>query len=350
MTRNDVFVGDRRVLRRYIGDRLIFDDLSNKTDILSGNEIFTDKADEGAAVHVEVDGKSYQHVNPNARNMIPTAYKDWEDGHYSPSGTKEPYIDRIRVPRLVKVEPSTTYYWNSGNSSAQFVIRSFDSSGAFSGSWGGVSSSGSRATSSSDHYLGIALFNTSDYEEKFSNGTIKPLFQLASHSDKSFEEFIPPDPTPDYPIEIHSLNDFDVVSSVEKLSEGQLEEYNYDTEYENIYKINLSLSEPLRSVGDVKDRIYRDSDGLWKVERNIEVTGTEDGTQSIADAYSPYDVPVIEVLSAEYQNKLSNLRSFQDSNYLYTIVAENLKPTLHATFKSIGWETFRKKVTKEREQ
>ena len=36
-----------------------------------------------------------------------------------------------------------------------------------------------------------------------------------------------------------------------------------------IDKINLSLSEPLRSVGDVKDRLFKDSDGLWKIERNV---------------------------------------------------------------------------------
>src|SRR5699024_7739614 len=36
-----------------------------------------------------------------------------------------------------------------------------------------------------------------------------------------------------------------------------------------IDKINLLLDEPLRSVGDVKDRLFRDSDGLWKVERNV---------------------------------------------------------------------------------
>ena len=77
-------------------------------------------------------------------------------------------------------------------------------------------------------------------------------------------------PTPDYPIEIQSVNDFDVVSSVEKLSEGQLQEYDYAVEYENVDKINLSLSEPLRSVGDVKDKLFRDyNDGLWKVERNV---------------------------------------------------------------------------------
>ena len=40
--------------------------------------------------------------------------------------------------------------------------------------------------------------------------------------------------------------------------------------YPLIDKINLSLSEPLRSVGDVKDRLLRDdSDGFWKVERNV---------------------------------------------------------------------------------
>src|SRR5699024_6511918 len=54
------------------------------------------------------------------------------------------------------------------------------------------------------------------------------------------------------------------------------------TEGENhpsIYKTNILLSEPLRSVGDVKDRLFRDSDGLWKVERNVgEITF--DGTES----------------------------------------------------------------------
>src|SRR5699024_10489840 len=170
------------------------------------------KADDDSVVHVEIDGKSYQHVNPNARNMIPTDYKYWEDGHYSMGGIKEVYANRIRVPWLVKVEPNTRYYWDSNDSSTHFVIRSLNRDGTFNSSWGGVGSSGSRTTSSSEHYLGIAFYNTSDYETKFNNGTIKPLFQLASHPDKSFEEFVPPAPTPDYPIEIHSLNDFDVVS------------------------------------------------------------------------------------------------------------------------------------------
>src|SRR5699024_5295617 len=34
-------------------------------------------------------------------------------------------------------------------------------------------------------------------------------------------------------------------------------------------KINLLLDEPLKSVGDTKDRLFRDSDGIWKIERNV---------------------------------------------------------------------------------
>ena len=63
------------------------------------------------------------------------------------------------------------------------------------------------------------------------------------------------DPSPDYPVDFHSVNDFDVVS---QKSEGGM-----------IDKINLLLSEPLRSLDDVKDRLFRDSDGLWKIERSV---------------------------------------------------------------------------------
>lgn len=232
------------------------------------------------------------------------------------------------------------------------------------------------------------------------------------------------EPTPDYPIEIESVNGFGVVSSVEKLSEGQLQEYDYDVEHENVDKINFSLSEPLRSVGDVKDRIFKDGDGLWKVERNVgefvfdgargwyyhgiysnsdkdtyevgedeisAVGGTPPltnmfvgsplndapiGTISIGGAYTTFSVPrgyiedtsplshgqvsskaiefisnnniiahyeltnpTTETLDQELQDKLNNLRSFQGSNYVYTVQntdnphKEQLKPTLHAKTK-----------------
>lgn len=228
-----------------------------------------------------------------------------------------------------------------------------------------------------------------------------------------------------------------------KLEEGRLTPYSPapeditgDSNHPLIDKINLSLSEPLRSVGDVKDRIFRDTDGLWKIERNVEEAtfdGTEDwrvwytrdtsgmfglsrehleepmlktnglivsnmfpsinvnsiddegmhiGTQPrlrvrvfyervgttldstddekinsfkqwLSNIYTEgvplttvYEVesPITETLDQELQDKLNNLRSFEDSNYIYTIldktdilsdyVVDNLKPTLHARFKS----------------
>lgn len=174
-----------------------------------------------------------------------------------------------------------------------------------------------------------------------------------------------------------------------------------------IDKINLLLSEPLRSVGDVKDRLFRDSDGLWKIERNVEEyipNGSESWTYLYTQSDSSKDVyeisnlnprsmnyrvsypmsnmfstssspppllgqlkassiylsfgfpkdyiedtssmtanqisvnakdffrnnsvvcqyaletPTIETLDEELQDKLNNLRSFQDSNYVYILL------------------------------
>ena len=201
-----------------------------------------------------------------------------------------------------------------------------------------------------------------------------------------------------------------------------------------IDKINILLDEPLRSVGNVKDRLFRDSDGIWKIERNVGEY-TTDGTDSWSTGVSSggwnesgktrsfysstllnkmksartinamtdrftvgkstagivgsdsegfslgyaswgvifrieksrlstdnsegfkewiennpvtivYELanPSIETLSQSLQDKLNNLRSSQDSNYVYTVLpnenkylSKNLKPTLHAKFLYNNW-------------
>lgn len=113
-----------------------------------------------------------------------------------------------------------------------------------------------------------------------------------------------------------------------------------DSNHPLIDKINLLLSEPLRSLGDVKDRLFRDNDGLWKIERNVEPIHPEDGTRTIEETYGVIDSPIYEVLPQDYQDKLNTLKSFKGSNYVYTVQntdnphKEQLKPTLHATFNS----------------
>ena len=43
----------------------------------------------------------------------------------------------------------------------------------------------------------------------------------------------------------------------------------YEMTTNGLYKTNILLSNPLRSLGTVKDRLFKDSDGKWKVERNV---------------------------------------------------------------------------------
>jgi len=64
-------------------------------------------------------------------------------------------------------------------------------------------------------------------------------------------------------------NSIDVVSSNKNKGQVDLSAIPYNTITNGVYKTNILLSAPLRSVGAVKDRLFKDSDGKWKVERNV---------------------------------------------------------------------------------
>ena len=82
-----------------------------------------------------------------------------------------------------------------------------------------------------------------------------------------------------------------------KIEKGELTPYSlaseditYNTQTPSIYKTNILLSEPLRSVGNVKDRLFLDTDGLWKVERNVgeyKADGSEDWTNRDSESAFP---------------------------------------------------------------
>ena len=188
----------------------------------------------------------------------------------------------------------------------------------------------------------------------------------------------------------------------------------YNTTTNGVYKTNILLGAPLRSVGAVKDRLFKDSDGKWKVERNIgkvvlngtegsygwisgfgafytptvaKAQGTEfkcshysyktsttDGADRfcyanagsslqfwfsdrfytsqtqfktwVAQEYSkgtPVTIeyklatPTYETLSQELQTDLDNIPTFPEHNYVYTVVNDNLQPTLHVDYKKLSW-------------
>lgn len=519
-----------------------------KTDILSGEEIYTDKADD-AVVHVEVDGNSVG--GGSGKNLVELDLLEQQS------------VLRVKYP-LGKLKPGISYYvsfknkdytfWNGGGWVSEGPITdSIRSTGV-------VIRKGTGSAGAGEEYI---------VEELIKDG----LFQIEEGSTSTAYE--PPAPTPDYPIEIHSLNDFDVVSSVGRenifqlskfedipsssssivslIKDGfrltntygyiigfanpdlkpgktytisgeviaksgmgngvegrfiiltkdatraqsvmlyrggegkftstfstpadfnynnyhalyaygistkadgipgvvdfiniKIEEGQYQTPYalsseeisENdnhplIDKINLLLDEPLRSVGDVKDRLFRDSDGVWKIERNVGeyiINGTNAWTvgspgsgwttngdtlplygaldyqrmggawstnsitsrfpthpstsgivrsnmESFSLGYATFGIIIrikksrltqetsvgfvnwlkenpinvvyelktskVETLSQSLQDKLNNLRSFEDSNYVYTVLpnednylTDNLKPTLHAKFLYNNW-------------
>lgn len=400
-----------------------------KTEVLSGEEVYTDKADD-SVVHVEVDGKS---VGGGENNLVSksdierwSGTMTWSD-HVMTVEADDKGLGGVRIPsdvfelnkkytfnfkaRLI----SGTVYGLAGHAGA-FTAQGYQN-GISLGLWHSSVASPQKALIVGEEYnYRINLTRKIDgdwfYIQPNRGNYTAPYkielydFQL-NKGDYSFE-YDGLSPTPDYPNEIHSLNDFDVVSSVGKenlfinthgptiglpsaynpklvfeegkwaisfgnskniivlnqigsrytLKEGKeytfsfyakatkdivlkyvymngdnsgfipntdittkwkryyftfiakgnretsihmypsitTDEINYETfyvadwklehgglsEFSQSYqeitensnnpltdKINLLLDEPLRSVGDVKDRLFRDSDGVWKIERRI---------------------------------------------------------------------------------
>lgn len=356
--------------------------LLDKTEILSGTEIYTDKADD-SVVHVEIDGKSVGggsgknllKGSPTEDNKLTTAVTTRFDGveyHGHLRADLEAgktYTISYESNRKKSTVHETTEGSSSEGKVALWISNDERSFHIFVGAGGTFSVPATRTCIIRTNVYGTGL--TADF------------WNIQIEEGSTATEYEPPAPTPDYPIAIHSLNDFDVVSSVGKrnllpksekeisstssiinlfrsqlkyiedetytfsfdiqadketstprifinnsiivykvipiktswsrvfvsfnykkddyqgatiaphlypvtvagnvvrikdwkIERGELSPYSlapedisYDTQSPTLYKTNILLSEPLRSVGDVKDRLFRDSDGLWKVERNV---------------------------------------------------------------------------------
>lgn len=156
---------------------------------------------------LEISGDLEQEKSIEGKNKCKTDFVNWESGDYSnTNGSKSKFTARIRLINLLKVEPNTTYYFNTFSDGYSFTVRGFDSAKTFTHSVGEIKNGQTYTTSNAEHYLGISIFNTnnyditySDYETLFNNSTIKPFICLDNEADKTFEEYIPNKPSTEFP-------------------------------------------------------------------------------------------------------------------------------------------------------
>lgn len=89
---------------------------------------------------------------------------NWEDGHYTESGIKNTYSNRIRLKELLPILPLTEYTFNTGVSNIFFIIRTYDSDGNFVKSIGSVKNGITITSDENEYYYSISLYtNNSDY-------------------------------------------------------------------------------------------------------------------------------------------------------------------------------------------
>lgn len=113
------------------------------------------------------------------------------------------------------------------------------------------------------------------------------------------------------------LKTFDIVSSKDKVAKNTT---------------SVLLANAIYRYSDtIADRIFKDSDNKWKVERNVRISDS-------GNALHPRSVPEYEVLPSDLQTKLDNIPSFKNSTYVYTENSnDSVAPKLEVEFKSKEW-------------
>ena len=139
-------------------------------------------------------------------------------------------------------------------------------------------------------------------------GTYHPM--LYQDGDGTWEPYTGgrPSPSPEYPQEIVSTD----VTAVTVTGEP----YQSKT-------ATITLTEPLRGIGDVRDRIMC-RDGVWGVERAINQID-DTGTVPISEALEALTVPTWEPLPADTQAALNALTTYKGRTTI-TVTAEGPEP------------------------
>lgn len=179
-------------------------------DRQSGKEVFTEHADD-SHVHVEVDGQSYQHAGSGKNLHRPEKIIDdnrrisgTASGLASSRGDRYWYID------YMDIKPNTQYTF-SIKTDVEYEDGVFYH--VLDEDYELVLGSGSSSESVGNGYTFATPLNSKYIRYSFPYG-LEDSIQFEEGSTAT--EYEPPAPTPDYPVEIESLNDFDVVSQKSK--------------------------------------------------------------------------------------------------------------------------------------
>ena len=207
---------DTEIKANIEGIQLNYNTLNNQFD----STVITSKTVEGNPIHITdagdydldrlyLEGNNYQETTQQGKNICPTDVSDWELGQWVIGGGTNVYQNRIRVNRLIPCEPNTTYYVQTFLASRVFAIRTYKSDGTYNTSIGAVARGGTFTTDENSYYLAITIYSelsgTEDLLALIESGELKPFICLESETDKSFEEYIPDSPSPDYPQEIEVI-------------------------------------------------------------------------------------------------------------------------------------------------
>ena len=302
------------------GGTLEVDDIKIATELtkeVSGTEVILDNASEYKLLSLAIEGSSTQVQTVASKNICPTNINDWESGHYGVTGIKESYTTRIRVKKLIKILPSTTYYFNT-NSTYNFVGRMYNSEGTFIRSVGSLGTSTTLISTSNEYYISISLYLTDitetfvSFTTLFNNGTIKPFVCLNSENDKTYTSYIPVSPSFDYPSSILNVGDTGTI--------------NLWRHSKNIWNKNFEIAEYNDSGIKVTTTVWLVNTLPIQVNKNTQYT--------ISQRETPSQYRIIYFNNGTYISRENNIQDIIVGYKTYTFITPENCTHVYIQFRS----------------
>ena len=131
-------------------------------------------------------------------------------------------------------------------------------------------------------------------------GTIQVEAGVATSYEKPVQK-------PSYPVGIKDLIELDIVSSNKNIGDVNISTLPYNMIVDGTYKQNIPLAIPIRSIGNVKDRIFKDSDGRWKIERIVSEI-VLNGVENWESFDNRYRLSLPGIKSAVYETVMLDVR------------------------------------------
>lgn len=260
-----------------------------------------------ASITAIESNKLEQETSKKGKNIVLTAKKYWEPGHYDSSGKKVDFAIRMRLIDFIECEPNTEYY----ASRQTYILRGFDKERNATINFGAVNAGNTFTTDENTYLLGVAIDKVYDeYDEELD----KVMICKNSETDKTWEKGYVDMPSLRYKSEVEGITG-DVSLKVQNKNLAQNIKYlNQSTAIYPVIKCDIYYKKNKYYIvsfktPDTGDTVYLNHGTGWGIRRVTSIYAVYcDGTRKF------YIIQALETAFRKDINYINKTNQFLDKS------------------------------------